>query len=54
VCLFAACNLLDCAADVALRFRDRLRDCNVDDMLNLLAAQAQRGAARPLSYREYL
>ena len=54
VCLFAACNLPDCAADVALRFRDRLRDCNVDDMLNLLAAQAQRGAARPLSYREYL
>lgn len=53
--LFAAFDLPDCAADVAIRFRDRLRAaCDVDRLLDLLAAQAQRTAVRPLSYAEYI
>ncbi|HET9387961.1 MAG TPA: FkbM family methyltransferase, partial [Gemmatimonadales bacterium] len=54
VCLFAAANLPDCAAEVALRFRSRLDAYDVDRILDALAAQAQRRSGQPLSYREYL
>ena len=55
ICIFAAFNLPDCAADVALRFRDRLTTlCSVDRILDLLAAQAQGPVEKPLSYSEYL
>jgi len=55
ICLCAAFNLPDCAAEVALRFRDRLSDsCDLDRLLDLLAAQAQWPAAEPLSYQEYI
>src|SRR4030095_13429151 len=55
ICIFASFNLPDCAAEVALRFADRLGSfCDVDRMLDLLAAQAQGRAETPLSYREYI
>jgi hypothetical protein len=55
ICLFALFRLPDCAAEVALEFRDKISPvCDVDHLLNLLAAQAQTGARSPLSYKEYL
>jgi FkbM family methyltransferase len=55
VCLFAACTLPDCAAEVVTRFRDRLSAvCDVDRVLDLLAEQAQWPTATPLSYAEYI
>lgn len=55
ICIFAAFNLPDCAAEVALRFEDRLGSvCDVGRILDLLAAQAQGPAETPLSYREYI
>jgi hypothetical protein len=55
ICLFAAFNLPDCAAEVALRFRERLSSsCDVDHLLDLLAAQAQWPTDQPLSYLEYI
>ena len=55
VCLFAAFNLPDCAAEVATRFRHRLSAvCDVDRVLDLLAEQAQWPAVTPLSYAEYI
>jgi hypothetical protein len=55
ICIFAAFNLPDCAAEITLRFRERLSDsCDVERILDLLAAQAQGSVERPLTYREYL
>jgi hypothetical protein len=55
ICIFAAFNLPDCAAEITLRFRERLSDsCDVECILDLLAAQAQGPIERPLTYREYL
>ncbi len=55
VCLFAAFDLPDCAAEVAIRFRDRLAAvCDVEGMLDLLAEQAQWPTDAPLTYREYI
>jgi Methyltransferase FkbM domain len=55
ICIFAVFNLPDCAAEIALRFRDRLGDsCDVEHILDLLAAQAQGPIEQPLTYREYL
>ena len=55
ICIFAAFNLPDCAAEIALRFRDRLGNaCDVERILDLLAAQAQGPIEQPLTYREYL
>ena len=55
ICIFASFHLPDCAAEVVLRFSDRLRSvCDVDRILNLLAAQAQGPTETPLSYREYI
>lgn len=55
VCLFAAFNLPDCAAEIASRFRHRLSPlCDVDRVLELLTQQAQGAVDKPLSYREYL
>ena len=54
ICIFAAFNLPDCAAEIA-RFRDRLGNaCDVERILDLLAAQAQGPIEQPLTYREYL
>jgi len=53
--IFAVFDLPDCAAEVALRFRDRLEPlCDIERVLDLLAAQAQGEVRRPLSYREYM
>lgn len=55
ICIFASFHLPDCAAEVALRFSDRLGSiCDVDRVLDLLAAQAQGPTETPLSYREYI
>ena len=55
ICIFACFHLPDCAAEVALRFSDRLGSiCDVERILNLLAAQAQGSTDKPLSYREYI
>jgi lipoprotein signal peptidase len=54
-CLFAVFNLADCAADIAVRFRDLLsRLCDVDHLLDLLAEQAQGPGGQRLTYRELL
>ena len=38
-----------------MRFSDRLGSiCDVERILNLLAAQAQGSTDKPLSYREYI
>lgn len=55
ICIFASFHLPDCAAEVALQFSDRLSSiCDVDRILNLLAAQAQGPTETPLSYCEYI
>lgn len=55
VCLFSAFNLPDCAAEIVLRFRDRLEPaCNVVRLLDLLAHQAQGPNDQPLGYEDYL
>lgn len=55
ICIFASFNLPDCAAEVALRFAERLGSlCDLDRVLDLLAAQAQGPTETPLSYREYV
>jgi hypothetical protein len=55
VCIFAAFDLPDCAAEIALRYRDRLATlCDVDEVLDLLAAQAQGGVDKPFRYTEYM
>jgi FkbM family methyltransferase len=55
ICIFSAFNLPDCAAEITLRFRDRLSFCSdVDRILDLLAAQAQGATDPPLTYREYI
>jgi hypothetical protein len=54
--IFAVFDLPDCAAEVALKFRSVLAlVCDVDKVLDLLAAQAQRrGSARVGGYRELM
>jgi hypothetical protein len=54
--IFAVFDLPDCAAEVALKFRSVLAlVCDVDKVLDLLAAQAQqRGTARAGGYRELM
>ena len=56
VAIFAIFDLPDCAAEVATKFRSRLtQKCNVDKVLDLLAAQAQRrGAPRAGGYNELI
>jgi FkbM family methyltransferase len=55
ICLFAVFNLADCAADIAIQFRDRLSAlCDVDHVLDLLAVQAQGTAGQGLSYRQFM
>jgi FkbM family methyltransferase len=55
VCLFAAFDLPDCAAEIAVRFGKRLASlCDVDHVLDLLAAQAQGKVKEPLPYRQYM
>jgi hypothetical protein len=53
--IFASMGLLDCAAEVFLVHRERLRTIlDVDRMLDLLCKEAQNGRQRPLSYRDYI
>lgn len=54
--IFAVFDLPDCAAEVALKFRSVLAPvCDVDKVLDLLAAQAQRRwTARAGEYREWM
>jgi hypothetical protein len=53
--LFAAFNLPDCAAEIAVQYRPELaKVCDVDRVLDLLASQAQGDVERPLTYREYM
>jgi FkbM family methyltransferase len=56
VCIFAAFDLPDCAAEIVLRFDPTLaRLCDTEHLLDLLAAQAQGPfRRRPLTYREYM
>jgi hypothetical protein len=55
VALFAAFDLPDCAAEIAVSYRTMLaKVADVDHMLDLLAAQAQGEVERPLTYREYM
>jgi Methyltransferase FkbM domain len=55
IAVFAAFNLPDCAAEIALVYRKALAEvCDVDRVLDLLAAQAQGNVERPLTYREYM
>jgi Methyltransferase FkbM domain len=53
--LFAAFDLPDCAAEIALLYRKGLGEvCDVDRILDLLAAQAQGDVEYPLTYRQYI
>ncbi|HLW76736.1 MAG TPA: FkbM family methyltransferase [Bryobacteraceae bacterium] len=53
--IFALFDVPDCAAEILVGFRPRLAAiCDVDRLLDTLAAQAQEGAESPLSYRDYL
>jgi FkbM family methyltransferase len=55
VCIFATFNLPDCAAEIALRYRDQLSTlCDVEHLLDLLVLQVQRDVAAPLTYRRYM
>ena len=55
VALFAAFDLPDCAAEIAVLYRAKLaRVADVDRILDLLAAQAQGDVERPLTYRVYM
>jgi FkbM family methyltransferase len=55
VCIFAAFNLPDCAAEIVLRYRNQLSAlCDVEYLLDLLAVQAQGDVEKPLTYREYM
>ncbi len=53
--VFATFALLDCAAEILVRFRERLAgQIDVDRGLDLLAAEMQAGVEKPLSYRDYI
>ena len=55
ICAFAVCGLPDCAADVAIRFKEAISPlCSVAQVLDLLADQAQVGREAKLSYAELL
>src|SRR5688572_21349211 len=55
ICLFAMFQLPDCAAEIALTFKDRISPvCDIGHLMNLLAVQAQPGSSSPFSYQEYL
>ena len=45
----------DCAAEIALRYRDQLSTlCDVDYLLDLLVLQVQREVEKPITYRQYM
>lgn len=53
--IFSVWNLPDAAAEILVTFRSRIESSlNVDEALDVLAAQAQPGATTPLSYRQYM
>lgn len=53
--IFAAMGLVDCAAELLLKYRDRMSPLlNVEEALDVLCAEAQGGGAKALSYRDYM
>jgi hypothetical protein len=53
--IFSIWNEPDSAAEILIRFRDRLQGVfDVDAGLDLLAAQAQPDIEQPLSYKDYI
>lgn len=53
--IFAIFDLPDCAAEVALKFRAELaKICNVDQVLDRLAGQAERKLSGRSSYARYV
>jgi FkbM family methyltransferase len=55
ICAFAICNLPDCGAEVAIRFRESISPlCSVAEVLDRLADQSQAGHEVKLSYAELL
>src|SRR5215469_16812259 len=53
--IFAIFDLPDCAAEIVLQFRDRISSlCDVDRMLDLLTAQAERSSPNKANYKSYL
>jgi hypothetical protein len=53
--IFAVFGLPDCAAEILLKFRAGLAAlCDVDSLLDTLAAQAQEPRGSHLSYRQYV
>lgn len=55
ICLFALFNLVDCAAGIAVQFRDRLSSlCDIDYVLDWLTEQAQGPEGHHQSYRELM
>jgi hypothetical protein len=52
--MFSVWNQPDSAAEILIRFRDRLRFLDIDRGLDLLAAQIQGEGSWPLTYRDYI
>jgi hypothetical protein len=58
--IFAAFNLPDCAAEILVKFRSRLAGlcgagaCDIDVLLDTLAAQAQQGSGSTMGYKDYI
>ena len=53
--IFAVFNLPDCAAEVLIKFRAKIASlCDVDSLLDTLAAQIQPGGRPALSYKDYM
>jgi len=53
--IYSCFGLYDCAAEVLLAHRERVSELlNVDEVLDLLCAEAQAGSQSRLSYQEYM
>jgi len=53
--IFGAFQLPDCAAEILLKFREKLvGKCDVETLLDILAAQVQQSAESVLKYKEYI
>ena len=53
--IFTAMGLFDCAAELLLKYRDRISVLlDIDKTLDMLCAEAQGGSERALSYRDYI
>ena len=53
--IFGAFQLPDCAAEILLKFREKfVGKCDVETLLDILAAQVQQSAESVLKYKEYI